>query len=151
MLVKILVLHGPNLNMLGQREEEHYGKQTLESINDSIQTKGREHGIDIVCNQSNSESELVTWIQEAKDNFDGILINPAAYTHTSVAIRDALIAVDIPTIEVHLSNPHARESFRHRSLIEDVVVGRIMGFRGTSYLLALDGLIEYLQTQNKTD
>ncbi len=137
--------------MLGEREEEHYGKETLESINDSIRAKGSEHGVEVVCKQSNSESELVTWIQEAKQETHGILINPAAYTHTSVAIRDALIAVNIPTIEVHLSNPHARESFRHRSLIEDVVVGRIMGFRGTSYLLAINGLIEYLQNQNKTE
>lgn len=145
--MKILVLHGPNLNLLGLREPGVYGSESLEEINEELQLAGSNQNAEVTCRQSNLEGELVTWIQEAKGTYDGLVINPGGYTHTSVAIRDALLAVNIPAVEVHMSNPHARESFRHRSLIEDIVIGRIAGFHKNSYVLGLQGLITALQNQ----
>ena len=139
--MKILVLHGPNLNLLGTREPEVYGKATLEEIDRSLESAGNALQVEVECRQSNQEGELISWIQEALGTKDGILINPAGYTHTSVAIRDALLAVGLPTVEVHMSNPHSRETFRHQSFIEDIVIGRVMGFQKESYLFGLQGLV----------
>ncbi|MFQ6672223.1 MAG: type II 3-dehydroquinate dehydratase [Candidatus Tectimicrobiota bacterium] len=133
----ILVLHGPNLNLLGSREPELYGAATLEEINERLEHLAAELGVGIQVRQSNHEGELVEAIQEARGLAEAIVINPAAYTHTSVAIRDALLAVGIPAVEVHLSNPWRREPFRHESLIADVVVGTVSGFGPLSYELAL--------------
>lgn len=139
--MKILFLNGPNLNLLGQREPEVYGKTTLADIEARVRQRATEKGAEIDFRQSNIEGELVTWIQQAKANADVIVINAAAYTHTSVALRDAISAVAIPTIEIHLSNIHAREEFRHKSLIAAVCLGQIAGFGSTSYLLAVDAAI----------
>jgi 3-dehydroquinate dehydratase II len=141
----IAVVHGPNLNLLGQREPDRYGTTTLTDINDGLSEDAQKVGVTLDFFQANSEGELVTHIQSISQRCDGILINPAAYTHTSVAIRDALIASTRPTVEVHLTNTYAREPFRHRSLIADIVVARIMGFGALSYKLGLKGLIELLQ------
>jgi 3-dehydroquinate dehydratase-2 len=134
---KILVLHGPNLNLLGQREPELYGEVTLEDINRELQELAREEGVSLETFQSNSEGGLVEIIHNAMGVYDAIVINPGAYTHTSVALRDAIVAVNIPTVEVHLSNIYQREDFRKRSLIADVAVGQISGFKLDSYLLGL--------------
>lgn len=139
--MKILVLHGPNLNLLGTREPEVYGKATLKEIDRSLESAGKALQVEVECRQSNQEGDLISWIQAALGTKDGILINPAGYTHTSVAIRDALLAVGLPTVEVHMSNPHSRETFRHQSFIEDVVIGRVMGFQKESYLFGLQGLV----------
>ena len=151
----ILVLHGPNLNMLGSREPGHYGHHTLADISQQMIALGDSLNMEISSFQSNHEGELVDRIQQAASGqggqIDGIVINPAAYTHTSVAIRDALLATDIPFVEVHLSNIHARESFRHRSLLSDKAIGVIAGFGGASYLLAIRGLGEFLQPSQPTD
>jgi len=133
----VLVLNGPNLNLLGTREPEIYGRTTLEDINRDLMTLGIELGIRVESFQSNSEGALVDRIQQARGHIDLIIINPAAYTHTSIAIRDALIAIEAPVIEVHLSNVHKRESFRHHSTIADVAEARLMGFGAEGYLLAL--------------
>jgi len=133
----VLVINGPNLNLLGTREPEIYGLATLEDINRDLAALGTELGIRVESFQSNSEGALVDRIQQARGNTDLVIINPAAYTHTSVAIRDALIAVEAPVIEVHLSNVHKRESFRHHSTIADVVEARLMGFGAEGDLLAL--------------
>jgi len=140
----VLVIHGPNLNMLGTREPEVYGTTTLADIDASLATLAAELGTAIETFQSNSEGELVTRIQQAATRNSGILINPGAYTHTSVAIRDAIAAVDIPTVECHLSNIHKREEFRHRSLVAGVAVGQVMGFGATSYLVGLRALVSVL-------
>jgi len=132
-----LVVHGPNLNLLGTREPEIYGRTTLEDINQRLIELGRELGIKVETFQSNSEGEIVDRLQAARDWIDVLIINPAAYTHTSIAIRDALSALGAPSIEVHLSNVYRREPFRHHSTIADVVSGRIMGFGSESYVLAL--------------
>lgn len=142
--MKILVLNGPNLNMLGQREPEVYGSETLAGINRSVGALADELNVTVEFFQSNSEGELVDKIQLASCCFDGIIINPAAYTHTSVAIRDAIAAVGLPTVEVHLSNVYRREEFRHKSLVAPVVLGQIAGFGSAGYLLALRGLVDYL-------
>lgn len=142
---KILVLHGPNLNMLGKREKSIYGKVSLEKINSDLKRLAKELGIEIEIKQSNVEGELVNLIQEAlKKKVNGILINPAAYTHTSVAIRDAILATKLPAVEVHISNIHKREEFRHKSLTAPACVGQITGFGQDSYklgLLALGSII----------
>jgi 3-dehydroquinate dehydratase II len=133
----VLVIHGPNLNLLGQRQPEIYGRTTLEDIDSSLKQLGRELGIKVETFQSNSEGAIVDRIQRARGRSRVLVINPAAYTHTSVAIRDAITACELPTVEVHLSNVYAREPFRHHSTIADIVVGRIMGFGAEGYLLAL--------------
>ena len=143
--MKILVLHGPNLNLLGTREPQTYGFQTLDDINNLLHEKAKKLSVGIDCFQSNSEGTLVDCIQNAKDKYDGIIINAAAYTHTSIAIRDAIIAIDLPCIEVHLSNIYTREQFRHHSYLADVCLGQISGFKADSYLLALEGMVNYLK------
>jgi 3-dehydroquinate dehydratase-2 len=141
-MLRILVLHGPNLNLLGNREESIYGTATLEMIDASLRKLGGELGAELVIRQSNLEGELVSWIQEARRGYHGIIINPAAYTHTSIAIRDALAAVELPTIEVHLSNIYRREAFRQHSYVSGVALAQIAGFGPSGYLLALRGLCE---------
>ncbi|MCL5039111.1 MAG: type II 3-dehydroquinate dehydratase [Firmicutes bacterium] len=136
-MTRILVIHGPNLNLLGQREPEVYGSLTLEEINRQLEQKAQELGVELTLRQSNHEGEIVEAIQQARDRFGAILINPAAYTHTSVAIRDAIVAVGLPVVEVHLSNIHAREEFRHRSLLAPVCQGQIVGLGAYGYLLGL--------------
>lgn len=145
--MKILVLNGPNLNMLGQREPKVYGKVTLAQIESAMRKRATGLGAKIDFRQSNSEADLVTWIQDAKGRFDVIILNAAAYTHTSIAIRDAIVAAGVPTIEVHLSNIHARESFRRESIIAPVCVGQISGFGPNSYILALEAAVNVKGTQ----
>ena len=139
--MKILFLNGPNLNLLGQRELEVYGSATLADIEAKVRARAKELKADVDFRQSNQEGELVAWIQEARGKFDVIVLNAAAYTHTSVALRDAIAAVGVPTIEIHLSNIHAREEFRHKSLIAPVCCGQILGFGPNSYLLALEAAV----------
>ena len=139
--MKILFLNGPNLNLLGSREPGVYGKSTLAQIESKIRKRAAKIGVTIDFRQTNLEGELVNWIQEAKGKFDVIVLSAPAYTHTSVALRDAISAVAVPTIEIHLSNVHAREKFRRRSLIAPVCVGQIAGFGAQSYLLALDAAV----------
>jgi len=141
---RVLVLHGPNLNLLGKRETQIYGHLTLEEVNRKIRALARELGVEVEIRQSNSEGELVNWVQESPEQFGALVINAAAYTHSSVALRDALTAVGIPAIEVHISNIHKREEFRRRSLIAEAVVGQIAGFGVQSYLLGLRAAVEYL-------
>lgn len=143
--MKILVLHGPNLNLLGTREPEKYGMFTLKEINTAIENLAKELGISIETFQSNIEGELVDKIQQAKNNFDGIVFNPAAYTHTSVALRDALLAVELPCVEVHLSNLHKREEFRLKSMTAPACIGQICGFGKNSYLLGLRAIVNFLR------
>lgn len=142
--MKILVLHGPNLNLLGTREPDLYGRESLKDINGAIAALAGELGVSVECRQSNIEGELVTWIQEAAGHYQGLVMNPAAYTHTSVALRDAVVAVGIPFIEVHLSNIHTRENFRRRSYLAPVAVGQISGFGVNSYLLGLRAVVAVL-------
>ena len=136
--MNILVLNGPNLNLLGSREPEVYGKATLADIERAMQMKARELSVSVEFKQSNHEGELVGWIQSSRDHHDVILLNAGAYTHTSVALRDAIAATETPTIEVHLSNIYGREEFRQKSLIAPVCRGQISGFGQGSYLLALE-------------
>ncbi|MFO0773820.1 MAG: type II 3-dehydroquinate dehydratase [Nitrospiraceae bacterium] len=145
---RVLVLHGPNLNLLGSREPSVYGVTDLRAINARLTQVAAEHRATVECRQSNVEGELVTWIQEARSSFDGIVINPAAYTHTSVAIRDAIAAVAVPTVEVHLSNIHQREAFRHHSYVAGVALGQVAGFGAESYVLGLKGLLAHLGGQS---
>ena len=147
MSINILVIHGPNLNLLGKREPEIYGQWTLDDINARLDVLAEENGINLKIMQSNHEGEIVSFIGENMDWADGIIINPAAYTHTSVAIRDALSAVNLPVIEVHLSNIYQRESFRHFSYISPIAVGVISGFGAISYELALRAMIEILTSE----
>lgn len=141
---KILVIHGPNLNLLGSREPEQYGTVTQKGIDQTLKKIAAEENLKLKILQSNSEGTLVDAIQQAQGAFDGILINPAAYTHTSVALRDAVAAVGLPVVEVHLSNIYRREEFRHHSFIAPVAVGQVSGFGAYSYVLGLYGLLEEL-------
>jgi 3-dehydroquinate dehydratase II len=142
--MKILVLHGPNLNLLGTREPSIYGEFTLNDINQAISAFAEELGMELTIFQSNSESAMIDRIHSAIGTCDGIIINPAAYTHTSVAIRDALSAAALPTVEVHLSNIHSREEFRSRSFIAPIAVGQISGFGLNSYLLGLRAIFDHI-------
>ena len=143
-LKNILVIHGPNLNMLGKREPDTYGHETLDEINTMLKTRAKRLGLLLETFQSNHEGEIVDKIQQASDSFHGVIINPAAYTHTSIAIRDALIMVDMPIVEIHLSNIYKRESFRHQSMVSDIAMAQIAGFGSYGYLLALEGLAQKL-------
>ena len=145
--MKILVLNGPNLNLLGSREKKHYGRFTLTQISKNLTKLAEQLGAELNFFQSNSEADLVEKIQEAKGKFDGILVNAAAYTHTSIAIRDAFSSVEIPFVEVHLSNLARREEFRHRSLLSDLAIGVVFGFGPDSYQLGLRGLVENLRNK----
>ena len=143
---KILVIHGPNLNLLGKREPDIYGHQTLDGINSKLKARGEELDLSVETFQSNHEGDIVEKIQQAPGTFHGVLINPAAFTHTSIAIRDALSMLNMLMIEIHLTNIYKRETFRHVSMISDVVMGQISGFGHHGYLLALDGLAQMLSS-----
>jgi 3-dehydroquinate dehydratase II len=142
--MKILIIHGPNLNMLGKREPEIYGAFTLQGINRLIREEAKKLGVKTEIFQSNSEGEIVGRIQDAMKKFDGLLINPGAYTHTSIAIRDAILSAALPVAEVHISNIYKREDFRQKSFISGVALGVISGFGADSYTLGLRGLVNYL-------
>lgn len=141
---KVLVLHGPNLDLLGVRETGIYGKESLESINSEIKNCADELSIECEIHQSNSEGEMVNILHSAMGKFDGVVLNAAAYTHYSIAIRDAIAAIKIPCVEVHMSNVFSREEFRHKSVIAPVCVGSVVGFGKNSYLLAMRGLKDFL-------
>lgn len=141
---RILIINGPNLNMLGKRQPEIYGSDTLETINAACLEKASALGLEAKCIQSNHEGEIVTLIQNAQDSYCGIIINPAAYSHTSVAIMDALLAVNLPIVEVHLSNIHRREEFRHHSYVSKAADGVICGFGKQGYLLALEAISSFI-------
>lgn len=143
--MKILVINGPNLNMLGTREPEKYGNFTLEEIEKELYAYSFELGVDVECFQSNFEGEIVEKIQKALGECSGILINPTAYSHTSIAIRDAISAVNLPCVEIHITNIHAREEFRQKSYISPVCIGQISGFKKNSYKLGLKAICEYLK------
>ncbi len=143
--MRLLLLNGPNLNLLGQREPGLYGHQTLDQIETGLRERASSNGVNLQCFQSNFEGALVDRIHQAMGQVDGILINAGAFTHTSIAIRDALLGTAIPYVELHLSNTHARESFRERSFLADRAIGVICGFGPVSYDLALDGLVCYLR------
>src|SRR5436190_12612032 len=147
--MKILFLNGPNLNLLGQREPDVYGRASLADIETQVRERARQLKADVDFRQTNVEGELVGWIQQAKGAADLIVLNAAAYTHTSIALRDAISAVGIPTIEIHLSNIHAREEFRHKSLIAPVCIGQICGFGAYSYVLGLEAAVNVIVTAKK--
>lgn len=148
--LRILVLSGPNLQLLGTREPGIYGSETLPQIYKRVQKRAAELGAKATCRQSNHEGALCDWIGEAPGKFDAILINAAAYTHTSLAIFDAIKAVGIPTVEVHISNPEAREAYRHASKIAPACVAKVSGFGAESYLLALEGILRWLSTHRSS-
>lgn len=139
--MRILFLNGPNLNLLGQREPDVYGRTTLADIEKLVAKRANELGVEVESHQTNLEGELVSWIQSARGKFDAIVLNAAAYTHTSVALRDAISAVGLPVVEVHLSNIYAREEFRHKSLIAPVCRGQVSGFGAFSYVLGLEAAV----------
>ena len=143
-MARVLVLSGPNLQLLGTREPEIYGRTTLAQIHAELATLAAARGAAVECRQSNHEGELLDWIGAARGAFDGLLLNAGAYTHTSYALRDAIKGVGLPCVEVHLSNPEAREAFRRRSRIAPVCVAKVAGFGARSYALALEGLLEHL-------
>ena len=145
--MRILFLNGPNLNLLGQREPEVYGNQTLADIELAVRRRAEERGVTVDFRQSNIEGQLVTWIQEARGEFEAVVMNAAAYTHTSVALRDAIAATELPVVEIHLSNVYSREEFRHRSLIAPVCCGVISGFGMYSYILGLEAVINVNATR----
>jgi len=149
MVKKILIINGPNLNLLGEREESKYGNITLEEVKKNCISHAKAIGLEIKFDQSNIEGEIVTIIQKAKNSFDGIIINAAGYTHTSVAILDALLAVKLPTIEVHITNIYNREEFRKKSLISKAAEGIICGFGVKGYIMALDSIKEILNKKNE--
>ena len=148
--MNILVLHGPNLNLLGSRETEVYGTVTLDTINKDVESLARELGVEVTIHQSNVEGELVEWIQKARGRHDALVINPGAYTHTSIALRDAVAGVGIPAVEVHLSNIYRREEFRQHSYIAGVAIGQISGFGAESYALGLRAAVAHLRMQQAT-
>lgn len=143
--MKILLINGANLNLLGSREPKKYGSTTLKDIESAVIKRGEELGAQVDVWQSNHEGDIVDKIQAAKGVYDGILINAGGYTHTSVVIRDAIASVQIPTVEIHMTNIHAREEFRHTSLISGVCIAQVVGFKELSYTLALEGLVNYLK------
>ena len=145
--MQILVLHGPNLNLLGVREPKIYGRDTLDDINSRLRARAAQSNVELRIVQSNHEGVLIDELHAARAGFDGILINPGAFTHYSYALRDAIAATDLPAVEVHLSNVHRREEFRHTSVLVPVCIGQVMGFGWRSYLLGLEGLLAYLSEQ----
>ena len=147
--MKLLFLNGPNLNLLGQREPEIYGRATLAEVESKVRERAASLGAEVDFRQSNLEGELVTWIQQAKGTFDVIVLNAAAYTHSSIALRDAISAVGVPTIEIHLSNIHAREEFRHKSLIAPVCCGQICGFGVNSYVLGVEAAVNIIEIKKR--
>ncbi len=147
--MRVLVLDGPNLNLLGTREPGRYGTRTLAEIRSDLERLGADLGVDLTFVQSSAEGDLVDAVQAASGSVDGVLANPAAYTHTSIALRDAFLATGLPFVEVHLSNVHGREPFRRRSLLADVAVGVVAGFGPDSYLLGLRGLVAHLEASGR--
>lgn len=145
--MRILVIHGPNLNLLGEREPGIYGTENLEQVNGAILARAKELGVQCEVFQSNHEGDIIDRLHEARREFDGVVLNAGAYTHYSYAIRDAIAAIRIPCVEVHISNVHAREEFRHTSVIAPACLGVVCGFGGDSYLLALEGLVRRLSQQ----
>lgn len=143
--MKIAIVHGPNLNLLGQREPEVYGRATLAELDRNIEELAEQLGVAVHCYQANGEGALIDHVQAIASQVDGYLVNAGAYTHTSIALRDALVGVARPFVEVHLSNVHARESFRHHSYLSDIAVGVVVGFGMESYFLGLRGLVGFLQ------
>ena len=143
--MKILILHGPNLNLLGTREPEVYGSMTLDDINNKLIELGKELDAEVKCNQSNHEGALIDALHDARTWASGVVFNPGGYTHTSIALRDAISAIQIPVVEVHISNVYAREEFRHISMISAVCKGKITGFGWKSYMLGLRALVEILK------
>ena len=141
---RVLVLNGPNLNLLGTREPDVYGSTTLDDIAQDLADLGSDLGATVECRQSNAEGQLIDWLHEARNTFDGVLINPGGLTHTSVSLRDGIAAAGLPTVEVHVSNTPARESFRHQSVTAAVCIGSVIGFGKRSYTLGLRALIDYL-------
>lgn len=141
---RVLVLNGPNLNLLGTREPDVYGSTTLQDVEQTMQELAKQLGATVECRQSNQEGQLIDWLHDARDSFDGVVMNPGGLTHTSVSLRDAITACGLPTVEVHISNTAARESFRHQSLTAAVCIGSVIGFGKNSYTLGLRALIDYL-------
>ena len=139
--MKILMLHGPNLNLLGTREPEVYGTMTLDELNSRLVESGKSLNVDVVCQQSNHEGVLIDALHDARKWAEGVVLNPGGFTHTSVALRDAVAAISIPVVEVHLSNVYAREEFRHKSLLSAVCIGKVTGFGWRSYLFGLQALV----------
>jgi 3-dehydroquinate dehydratase II len=148
--MKVLVLHGPNLNLLGTRQPDVYGVQTLADIDRCLEALGAELGVEVHCRQSNHEGVLIDWIQEARGVYDVLVFNPGGYTHSSVALRDAVLGAELVCYEVHLSNVYARETFRHRSLFADISQGRIMGFGAEGYRLAVSGAVARMRENLET-